>query len=995
MLAEGHNSGEMISFTNTNFNIMKEYSYLANKIFNQKICKLKRENEVRIYNKLLAQTLQKIGFTNSSWTKYIPEEITTSNEKILYKFLGCFIDCDGHLTKRDGNLEICLASKRLIDDINFIFLRIGLVCVVSSKKVKGRIYSLLRLSDSLSLSKLNNNINLLIKHKKERLQSNNKLNFNPNIDIIPNISSYLRKLLSILNMNFSETNNVSISNYVNRKDNPSRQSLFRLLESFEKKFMAMKSIVHYSLDLFNTLPEIDEQYAYEIINDYYSKGLSFEQLSQGSGISGTTIRRMVRKITKPTNNIYKVAETILAKQNQFDYSISKVNSLNFRNICLDIMNLCSNLGYELKDLCKDLNMYNQALYNYCFQDKTPLYSVVYKFATKIKDIALNKSLELTEARNILKSLRNTLSSNLFFDEIISVEKIKSEYEYVYDLEVEQHNFVANNLVIHNSFCVSAILEEIMEKKIPIIVIDPHGEYSSLKYPSDKKEQLKKFGLEAKGYYKQIQEYSPDVEKNPEAKPLKLNAKGLTGNELMHLLPAKLSGSQIGLLYGAMSDATRIADFDQVMLSLQAEENNAKWALINVIDYLKKLNIFADIGTSLNELVSVGKCSVINLRGIPQEIQEIVVYKLLTDLFTARKQGNIPPFFLVVEESHNFIPERSYGEAKSSGIIRQILAEGRKFGLGVAAITQRPARIEKSVLANCTTQIILKITNPNDLRSISSSVEGITSETESEIINLHVGKAMIIGIADMPLFVEIRPRKTRHGGESIDIVGTFADAKMEEQNHIGGVPVNQETKKWNGTKEVLSMIRPKVMKSDIRLLVDKEIKNLKAIMIPCYMINCVKDNFEFNVLFNLNNGNIVTDVERGIGKNVILNLDKLSEKENKILNVCFNLNKEFTAAEIFSKSGLMFSEAYDIINNLVKKNLFLKNNDKYVFGEGLNSLINLKQLACYEKNEFISFEFDDKLESKYNINEIVELLKRFVEIKNYKECNLVKYDVEYI
>ena len=69
--------------------------------------------------------------------------------------------------------------------------------------------------------------------------------------------------------------------------------------------------------------------------------------------------------------------------------------------------------------------------------------------------------------------------------------------------------------------------------------------------------------------------------------------------------------------------------------------------------------------------------------------------------------------------------------------------------------------------------------------------------------------------------------------------------------------------------------------------------------------------------------------------------------------------------------------------------------KYVFGEGLNSLINLKQLACYEKNEFISFEFDDKLESKYNINEIVELLKRFVEIKNYKECNLVKYDVEYI
>ncbi len=543
-----------------------------------------------------------------------------------------------------------------------------------------------------------------------------------------------------------------------------------------------------------------------------------------------------------------------------------------------------------------------------------------------------------------------------------------------------------------SFCSSVLLEEILEKKIPIVVIDPHGEYSSLKYPTDKKDQLKKFGIESKGYYKQIQEYSPDVEKNPESKPLKLNAKGLTGNELMHLLPAKLSGSQIGLLYGAMSDATRIADFDQVMLSLQAEENNAKWALINVIDYLKKLNIFADIGTNLNELVNVGKCSIINLRGVPQEIQEIVVYKLLNDLFNTRKQGIIPPFFLVIEESHTYCPERSFGEAKSSGIIRQILAEGRKFGLGVALITQRPARIEKSALSQCTTQIILKITNPNDLRAISSSVEGITSETETEILNLHIGKAMIIGVADMPLFVEVRARRTRHGGESIDVVGTFADAKIEENSII---PTNlTEPKKWIGTKEVISMIRPKIMKNDIRLLVDKEIKILKSIMIPCYMVNCIKDHFEFNILINLNNGNIVTDIERGVGKSFILNLDKLSEKENKILNLCLVLSKEFNAAEIFSKSGLMFSEVYDIINNLVKKNLLIKNNDKYLLGESLNSLINLKDFACYEKNEFISFEFDDKLEIKYKINEIIELLKRFTEIKNFKECNLVKYDIEY-
>src|SRR3989338_10837644 len=144
-----------------------------------------------------------------------------------------------------------------------------------------------------------------------------------------------------------------------------------------------------------------------------------------------------------------------------------------------------------------------------------------------------------------------------------------------------------------SFFCGVLLEEILEKKIPVLVIDPHGEYSSLKFPSRDEDILKKFGLEPKGYFKQIQEYSPDIEKNPEAKVLKLAAKGMTVSELMHMLPAKLSSSQMGLLYGALSDIRKIGDFDQLMVSLQGEENNAKWTLINVIDYLKGLNIFSD------------------------------------------------------------------------------------------------------------------------------------------------------------------------------------------------------------------------------------------------------------------------------------------------------------------------------------------------------------------------------------------------------------------
>ena len=232
-----------------------------------------------------------------------------------------------------------------------------------------------------------------------------------------------------------------------------------------------------------------------------------------------------------------------------------------------------------------------------------------------------------------------------------------------------------------SFCASVIIEELMEKNIPVLIIDPHGEYSSLKYPSVNKEKLEKFNLKPKSFLKQIQEFSPDISINVECKPLKLSAANITSSELMHLLPAKLSNQQKGILYAALKNMDTI-DFDSLIYFLESHESNVKYTLISIIEYLKKLNLFSQEFTSLNELIVPGKCTIINLKGIDQEIQEVVVYKLAKDLFNERKKGNIPPFFLVLEEAHNFIPERSFTEAKSSPILRQIFSEGRKFGLGV-------------------------------------------------------------------------------------------------------------------------------------------------------------------------------------------------------------------------------------------------------------------------------------------------------------------------
>lgn len=396
-----------------------------------------------------------------------------------------------------------------------------------------------------------------------------------------------------------------------------------------------------------------------------------------------------------------------------------------------------------------------------------------------------------------------------------------------------------------SYMASVLIEEILEKKIPLLIIDTHGEYSSLKFPNDSKkdmDRMKKFGIKPRGYGSQVQEFG-DINTNDDLMPLKLNEE-MTKQDILHLMPGKLTSNQMSVLYSALKNIKPIT-ISSLFMELENEDNKAKWNLVNVIDYLEKLEIFSADFTQYNELIQPGKCSIINLKGIEPEVQQIVVYKLLKDLFEERKKGRIPPFFGVIEEAHNYCPERGFGEAKSADIIRTIASEGRKFGLGLCVITQRPARIEKSVLSQCNTQIILKVTNPNDLKSIMSSVEGITSETEENIRNLLIGTAMIAGVVDSPLVVNIRPKKSKHGGETIDILG--------EDN----VDVIKETKKF-AAKEIIPIIKPKTSIKDIELMSEKPVK-ITTYLIPACLLTCRDEDSQFKLLFDLIKGAIITDI----------------------------------------------------------------------------------------------------------------------------------------
>ena len=340
--------------------------------------------------------------------------------------------------------------------------------------------------------------------------------------------------------------------------------------------------------------------------------------------------------------------------------------------------------------------------------------------------------------------------------------------------VQKHCSILARTGSGKSYTAGVIIEELLEQDAPLLIIDPHGEYVSLRYENTELQGMARFGVSPRDYRSQVVVYTPaNLALNKDAeKVFRLDGINLSAKDLAQMLTID-SNIQMGVLHQAINrvkEEIELYTIDDIMHFCREERSKAKWSVINALESLRETGILSSSPTTMDEIIQRGRASIIDMRWVTPELQGIIIAHLCNDLFQARKRGKIPPAMLVVEEAHNFCPERGFDKSVSSDILRVIASEGRKFGLGLMVVSQRPARIDKNVLSQCNTQIILKVTNPNDLRAISKGLEGFSSGMEEEIKRLPSGVALLVSNdIEHPILVDIRVRKSRHGGKSIPIV----------------------------------------------------------------------------------------------------------------------------------------------------------------------------------------------------------------------------------
>ena len=162
----------------------------------------------------------------------------------------------------------------------------------------------------------------------------------------------------------------------------------------------------------------------------------------------------------------------------------------------------------------------------------------------------------------------------------------------------------------------------------------------------------------------------------------------------------------------------------------------------------------------------GKVTIIDLSiDMEEHIRRIFAGAVMEKLFKARKEKKIPPLVVIVEESHRFAPQEE--DTYSKMVMRRIAREGRKFGISIGVVSQRIVGLDKDVISQCGTKIILRIDSKTDLDYLRPYIGLASEEDIKRIPYLPTGVAIVTGVATRyPVLTAIRPRKSKHGGLKI-------------------------------------------------------------------------------------------------------------------------------------------------------------------------------------------------------------------------------------
>ena len=151
----------------------------------------------------------------------------------------------------------------------------------------------------------------------------------------------------------------------------------------------------------------------------------------------------------------------------------------------------------------------------------------------------------------------------------------------------------------------------------------------------------------------------------------------------------------------------------------------------------------------------------------------IITKMLFDIVKNLKPRASLPFHIILEEAHRYVLEDSDVSLLGYNIFERIAKEGRKYGILLGLITQRPSELSETAMSQCNNFLVFKMSHPRDSEYINKLIPFMTDEIRGRLQIIQPGNCYLFGPAfKLPLMVKLEVPNPTPNSNNVDIINTW-------------------------------------------------------------------------------------------------------------------------------------------------------------------------------------------------------------------------------